>query len=252
MLLLLALAAGVLLPRPFGSARLTEGAAPPRSILLLSNPLHTDIALPLDTDVIEQFGFLRDAGFPIDNPQARFLVFGWGGREFYLRTPTWGSLEFGALARAFTLDASVMHVALASALDTGNPAVTILELPPQGYAAMIHAVAASFELKGELGLPVPAGHGYGSYDAFFEARGRFNAFLGCNTWTAAMLRAGGLQTGFWTPLPPLLRWSLRIHNDLEATARQSAGLRPQSGGVSRRASRKASRDRPRASPGPTA
>ncbi|MGG2475846.1 DUF2459 domain-containing protein, partial [Rhizobium sp. BR5] len=42
---------------------------------------------------------------------------------------------------------------------------------------------------------------------FFEANGWFNAVAGCNTWSAAMLREAGIRTGWWTPLPPLLRWS---------------------------------------------
>ncbi len=53
------------------------------------------------------------------------------------------------------------------------------------------------------------GAAYGLDDAFFEARGGFNALAGCNTWTAAMLRQGGLTTGWWTPLPQLLDWSVR-------------------------------------------
>jgi uncharacterized protein (TIGR02117 family) len=53
---------------------------------------------------------------------------------------------------------------------------------------------------------------YGEYDLFFEANGNFNALAGCNTWTAGALRAAGLQTGWWTPLPITLFYSLRLHN----------------------------------------
>jgi uncharacterized protein (TIGR02117 family) len=60
------------------------------------------------------------------------------------------------------------------------------------------------------------GKSYGSDDAFFEANGYFNALLGCNTWTAAALRAAGVKTGWWTPLPPLLITSLHLHNDVAA------------------------------------
>lgn len=227
LILFLVLAIGIVLPRPFWPVAAPGGTAG-RQVLLLSNPIHTDIALALDAELIGRFGFLAEAGLPVRDPRARFLVFGWGGREFYLRTPTWSALEAGALARALSLDASVMHVAVAGAIDNADPVVTVLTLPEQGFRAMLDAIAATFETDGQTGAPIAVGQGYGWADAFFEAKGRFNAFLGCNTWTAKMLRAGGLRTGFWTPLPPLLRWSLLIHNDPDGPARRSAGPLPQS------------------------
>jgi uncharacterized protein (TIGR02117 family) len=56
------------------------------------------------------------------------------------------------------------------------------------------------------------GSNYGENDAFFEARGYFNALMGCNTWTAAGLRQAGLTSGLWTALPWMLRLSLSLHN----------------------------------------
>ena len=102
-----------------------------------------------------------------------------------------------------------------------------LDLSPAGYASMLDAVAATFERDEATGASVPTGRGYGSFDAFFAAKGGFNALLGCNTWTGAMLRAGGLRTGFWTPLPPTLRWSLALHNDLERDGTSGSYSGPQ-------------------------
>ncbi|BDA86789.1 hypothetical protein Sa4125_43310 [Aureimonas sp. SA4125] len=66
--------------------------------------------------------------------------------------------------------------------------------------------------RDQAGRPVLVGAaGYGAFDRFYEATGRFTAFAGCNAWTAAALRAAGVTTGLWTPLPATLSWSLDLH-----------------------------------------
>jgi uncharacterized protein (TIGR02117 family) len=103
---------GTAMPRPF--FRSVEAAdSAPRRILVLANPIHTDIAIPIERNLLERFDFLDAAGLPVDLPQARYLVFGWGSRAFYLNTRTWSELRPGPVLRALTLDSSVMHVSLA-------------------------------------------------------------------------------------------------------------------------------------------
>src|SRR5689334_14185814 len=81
-----ALVAGTLLPRPFfGPAQ--GGEAPTLRILVLSSPIHTDIAVPVQEVRDADFAFLRDARLPLDNPNARWVLFGWGGKSFYVATP---------------------------------------------------------------------------------------------------------------------------------------------------------------------
>ena len=78
--------AGTLTPRPL-SPILKSGSAN-RRILVISNPIHTDIAIPLDPAC----GPVRAAGARPDKGRlsgARYLVFGWGSRAFYIETPTW-------------------------------------------------------------------------------------------------------------------------------------------------------------------
>jgi uncharacterized protein (TIGR02117 family) len=206
LIILFALGLGTFVPRPLVVPSLAAPAES-RDILLLSNPIHTDIALPLDDEVRAAFADLIPSGLPIGMPGADYLVFGWGGRSFYVETPTWGDLKPLPVLRALTVDRSVMHVQVAGAIDGTHPAVRVLTVSAEGRRRMIAAIRDSFERAG--GLPVVIeGAAYGADDLFFEARGRFNALAGCNTWTAAMLREAGLTTGWWTPLPQLLDWSL--------------------------------------------
>lgn len=206
LLILFALGLGTFVPRPLVAPSLAASTET-REILLLSNPIHTDIALPLDDEVRAAFADLIPSGLPIGMPGADYLVFGWGGRSFYIETPTWGDLRPLPVFRALTLDRSVMHVQVAGPISRDHTEVRVLTVSAEGRRQMIAAIHESFERMD--GVPIVIeGAAYGLDDVFFEARGGFNALAGCNTWTAAMLRRGGLTTGWWTPLPQLLDWSL--------------------------------------------
>ena len=206
---------GTITPRPIWRNRVTGAADATRQILVLSNPIHTDIAIPVDDAVRAQFGVLPAAGLLIGLPQVRYVIFGWGGRAFYTETPTWSELKAVPIFKGLTLDNSVMHVEIAGDIDRHDPSVTVVNVTDAGMIALADAIRNSFA-DGPMLL---AGLSYGQYDAFFEAKGYFNALFGCNTWTAAMLRRAGLSTGWWEPLPLLLRTSLQLHNAPASFAR---------------------------------
>jgi uncharacterized protein (TIGR02117 family) len=208
-LAVIAVAAGILVPRPLLSAPRADEGGPLRTILLLSNPIHTDIALPADADVLARFAPAAADGLPIDHPAVLWLVFGWGGRSFYVETPTWADLKPLPVLRAFTLDRAVMHVQIAGDIPADHPAVTRLDIDLEAFASLLDFVEGSFVAgDGRFRLVAP---GYGPDDRFYEAHGWFNALAGCNVWTASALRAAGIRTGLWTPLPLFLGWSLALH-----------------------------------------
>ena len=201
------LLAGMLIPRPFFAAPYSGPAS--RRILIIGNPIHTDIAIPLDQDVRARFEPLVRAGIKADLPGARYLVFGWGGRAFYIATPTWADLKPGPLFTSLTLDASVMHVGVAGAIDEAQ--VRGFNLTDAEFERLLAFIEGSFQ-TGPDGLVWIADSAYGELDGFFEAKGHFTAVLGCNTWAAQALREAGLRTGWWNPLPQTLGMSLDLHN----------------------------------------
>ncbi|MBZ9679884.1 MULTISPECIES: TIGR02117 family protein [unclassified Mesorhizobium] len=207
--LVLAVSLGTLVPRPlWPAAAAGEGI---RHILVLKNPIHTDIAIPVDDEVRRRFRFLADAGLPSDAPEVRYLVFGWGGRAFYLETPTWSQLKALPAIKALTLDASVMHVDVAGNIPEPHPDVAGFDVGEDRFAALLDFVEASFQ-EGPNGPIVIDDAAYSNFDRFYEANGHFNALIGCNTWTAAALRTAGLRTGWWNPLPVSLGLSMRLYN----------------------------------------
>ncbi len=212
-LLVIAVGLGIVVPRPIAIGTASSDGPRDRVVLLLENPIHTDIAFPVDEKMMAAFGFLSSDGLDPLPLGAEWIVVGWGGRAFYLNTPTWADLSAGPVFKALTVDAGVMHVALAGAIDPTDPAVRAIRVTEAEQERLIDAVLASFS-RDAAGEPMPIdGAGYGDFDRFYEGEGWFNVLVGCNLWTARMLRAAGLTTGFWTPLPVLLTASLDLHND---------------------------------------
>ncbi|MBB4441781.1 MULTISPECIES: TIGR02117 family protein [Rhizobium] len=210
-LLLLSAACGTLIPRPLIAPVKASSAAVTHRILLLSGPIHTDIAIPLDAETRAAFSFLDNTDFPLGHPNAEWLIIGWGGRAFYLETPTWAELKPLPVLRALTIDRSVLHVDLAGPITEPQPTVTAFNVGEDQLAQLRDFISDSFVRDGGAVVPIPDA-GYGEIDRFFEARGYFNALFGCNTWTAAALRSAGLRTGIWNPLPQALRLSVSVYN----------------------------------------
>jgi len=204
------LVAGAVVPRPLWPTARTEDQLT-RQFVLLSNPIHTDIAIPLDDRVLEKFAALLRAGVRADLDGARNLVFGWGGRAFYLATPNWSDLRPGPVLSALTVDQSVMHVDVLGQLELPQPSARQIFVSERDFESLLDFIVMSFRKGPDGPIRIPEA-GYGSFDAFFEANGYFNAFLGCNTWTAKALREAGLRTGWWNPLPQSLVLSLGLHN----------------------------------------
>jgi len=211
---------GIVVPRPlFGSVHgaVAQGAGTDmqmRTVLMLSSPIHTDIAFPADTDVVERFAFLAADGIAPSQAGVEYVVAGWGGRSFYIETPEWSDLKPGPVLSALTLDRSVMHISIAGGIDPDHPSVTAIELDREAFERLVDSVLESFAAGAEGAPKAIADANYGDYDRFYEAKGWFNAIVGCNVWTARMLRQARLTTGWWTPLPVFLNASLRLHNRL--------------------------------------
>lgn len=201
---------GTIIPHPFTQS-IADDAVPSRRILVIANTIHTDIAIPADAESAAFFAELGASGLPLQHPDARWLLFGWGGRSFYIETPTLADIKPGPLFRALTVDSSVMHVDVIGDLAADHPDITAIDLSDQAYAALLDAIADSFARKDNQ-VQVVEGYSFGGIDRFFEAEGVFNALVGCNTWTARMLREAGVSTGLWNAIPPSLTASLHLFN----------------------------------------
>ncbi len=199
-------------PRPLFPVAVAGGGSV--EIFVAANPIHSDIIIPFDDAARNEFAFLRAGNGAdwLDNPNVRFISFGRGGRAFYIETPTWSDLKAVPLLKGLTLDNATIHVEPLGEIFRDNPSVVALSISSESLVSLRREIRASFT-KGTDNAPILiAGKSYGEFDDFYEAAGYFNALLGCNTWTAQMLRVAGLRTGLWNPLPQSLRLSLKLYN----------------------------------------
>ncbi len=201
------LIAGTLVPRPLFSQSDSEEKSV--EVLVITNPIHTDISIPANSETLQAFGFLSQSGLPMDAQGLRWIIFGWGGRAFYLETPTWSELKAVPVLKALTIDRSVLHVDLAGEIDRGLPNIKAVRVSEREFSRLMQSILDSFDPQAPAAIE---GASYGVNDRFFEANGAFNVLFSCNTWAANALRAAGLQTGWWNPLPQSLGLSLALHN----------------------------------------
>lgn len=191
-----------LAPSPFGSA-LTATAVGPGTvrIAVISNGFHSDIALPADGATLEALG-LDASHYPVERGRVSWWAVGWGSREAYTSLVAVADLTPGLVARAVAFDETVMHVLPTGPLPAGE-GVWFLDLPAERYDALVADMAGWFaHAEPEPGVS----QGFG--DRFYEARGRFTAWYGCNAWVGARLRAAGVPVGAWTPAAQSLAYGL--------------------------------------------
>jgi uncharacterized protein (TIGR02117 family) len=218
--IVLRLAGGLLaIPFFYFAAALLLGLVPANSawrqaesgiaIFVRTNGVHTWILMP-KTNVHMDWrpwipgGHVRDPRWE----GANYAAFGYGEREVYLNTPTWGDLSIAAAARAaFGSGEPLVHVEHVH--EPAEDEITRrIVLRPDEYRRLVAFVRARFRLDGQ-GRTLPVlGRGYRDNDIFYAATGGYSAILTCNEWTGRALRAAGVRMGLWTPLEQSIMWRL--------------------------------------------
>ncbi|PJK29486.1 DUF2459 domain-containing protein [Minwuia thermotolerans] len=176
-----------------------DGGSLTRTVYLVRSRLHTGIVMARDA--------LPSSHLPeaADFPDAPFLEFGWGDRDYYPDpNPTVGM----GLSALMTPTEAVMKIGA-----RGPPpfagADDLLSLPVSDgeFGRIAEAIDASFDRPdGGRAEPIPGGRRGGRN--FYPAHGRFQMFNTCNNWLARVLAAAGLDvstTGAMTGAELMLR-----------------------------------------------
>ncbi len=177
---LTACAAAIPLPPPDDGPR-------PHTVRVVSNGWHAVIVA--ERADVEATGLLLEAE---DFPDAMFLEFGWGDRVYFpAREKTLGMTLDAALIRT----PAVMHMAgLARAPEAIYADVEVLPvaLTRTEFRRLVDTIASDFE-RPEGTRATPVSRGLYPDSNFYNAHGTFHLFNTCNTWTARMLRASGVD-----------------------------------------------------------
>lgn len=178
-------------------------------ILIGENGIHTEIVMPVTTEIIDWRGqfALGDIQSPL-KPYTHVAV-SWGERAFFLETPTWADLDLGTAANALTGGDGLLHVAWYV-----RPAPSTdfrpLRISREEYRALTRQITE--QLAPEQSRAIYAG--YSRHDVFYDAVGVYHLGNTCNQWTSDRLAAAGIQTGLWTPLPGgVMKWVPALGGD---------------------------------------
>jgi uncharacterized protein (TIGR02117 family) len=170
-------------------------------IWLVSNAIHTDIVLPIQTTGMDWHRRFPDGSFAVDPRRATHVAIGWGNREFYVNTPTWADVRFSTVAGAmFWPSAACMHVSLCTAEGIPQDARSV-KISAAQYERLAAFINDSFRRQADGGPVLIPNAAYGPNDAFFQAAGHYHCFNTCNCWTGRALQAAGIRTGWYTPFP---------------------------------------------------
>ena len=126
-----------------------------------------------------------------DFPEAEFLEFGWGDRDYYQAPDPGLGL---ALKAAFWSSGSILHVAgFKGAAENYFPRAEIFEifLSDKAFQRLIQFIAETFS-RSDAAAPVETRPGLYPNSRFYPAEGSFHLFRTCNTWVAEALRSAGL------------------------------------------------------------
>ncbi|MFD2918411.1 TIGR02117 family protein [Terrimonas rubra] len=170
------------------------------TIYIKSNGVHTDIVVPVKTAQFDWTKYIKYEHTDDKDSTMAYVGIGWGDKGFYLQTPQWSDLKFSTAFKAmFYLSTSALHATFYPQINEGENCKAI-QISYQQYEALNKFLVNSFDLDaGGNTVHIPSvNDGYGSTDAFYEAKGRYSLFYSCNTWANNALKAAEQKACLWT------------------------------------------------------
>ncbi|MBV7260086.1 TIGR02117 family protein [Erythrobacter sp. WH158] len=197
-LFLLSAWAGSSIPRNAGWAETQDGV----EIFIGSNGIHTEIVMPVYSDVIDWRG--QFALGDIQSPYRNYthVAVSWGEKTFFLETQNWSDLTPSVAVNAMTGGSGIMHVAW-YVRPAPSEDFRPLRISHAEYEKLVAQIKA--QIAPEISRQIYTGYSY--YDVFYDAIGTYHIGNTCNQWTSDRLSAAGIKTGSWTPLPGgVMKW----------------------------------------------
>lgn len=168
------------------------------SIYIKTNGVHTDIVLPIKTEIKDWSEKIKFSQIKSQDATMQFIGFGWGDKGFYLNTPDWSDLKFStAFVAAFGIGSSAMHATFYKQINENKSCVKI-KISKEEYRKLIVYIKDNFKLDVN-GNPIWIdATTYGVNDSFYEAKGAYTLFYTCNTWANNGLKAINQKAALWT------------------------------------------------------
>ena len=175
-------------------------ASPQMAIYLSTNGMHTDFVMPIQSEIIDWSKEIKFGDTKSKDTVQQFVAIGWGNAGFFIDVPDWDHVKPSiAFRAAFGLSPSAMHATFLKEIGDGDKVVRI-ELSKAQYKLLVDFIEKYFtkDSNGNF-INIPTENTYGENDSFYKAKGRYNLFFTCNTWTNDALAAAHLRHCLWTP-----------------------------------------------------
>ncbi len=162
-----------------------------KSIYLTTNGVHLSIVLPvknIDNQVLSGIKYTEND---------KYLSFGWGDKDFYLNTPTWGDLTFtNAFKALFLKSSTLMHV---YRYKNRHPNWVAIKVNQHQLKQLNTYFLKSFKKDRNGKKIILENQGYTSTDNFYKANGAYSCLKTSNTWVNTAFKKVGLKACLWTP-----------------------------------------------------
>lgn len=165
------------------------GQAPrSQTLYVIASGWHTEIGVSADS-LSGPIGALRRA-----SPNARYFVFGWGERDYYM-TPNVGLADL--LAAALPASSVMLVIPIddpPTAFFTAGSRVFAIPVTQEGIDHLSQFLWDYLE-KDTQQVPRRIGDGPYPQSSFYASIGTYSLGNTCNTWTAEALHVSGLPVG---------------------------------------------------------
>ncbi len=177
------------------------------TIHVFSTEIHSDIVMPIKTEVINWRKKFPAKYFEEPPEDATHVAIGWGAKKFFIETAEWEDFKLSTAVEAMVFpSATCMHVRLTT-LDgmrmVGNHAQTITITRDQ-YKRLVDHIHSAFETDEDGQYMFIPNSAYDWEDAFFEAKGSYNCVNTCNAWAGRALTSAGIRTPWFATMPGTL------------------------------------------------
>lgn len=171
--------------------RIVNNESSKKLVYLNTNGVHLDIVIP-----IENIESLVLSGIK-HNRNEKYLSFGWGDKNFYINTPTWGDLTINNAFRALFLESSTLiHVTRYKQKHSDWIEIKVNESELQKLNSYL---LNTFEINKNGMKTILKNKSYSSIDNFYKAKGSYSCFKTCNSWVNIGFKESGLKSCLWTP-----------------------------------------------------
>lgn len=176
-------------------------------VYVRGDAVHAEFVFPVRNRLMDWSRLMPASDFRSPPADASHISFGWGQRDFYLRTPRWSDFDLGVGLRALSYgEETVLHVYRLSSA-SGYSWSRRLKVSDGQYRTLVDYVLSSSRMVD--GMPMALkGMAYGASDVFYEAKGTYSPFMTCNEWVNRGLRSAELNAALWSPFSFGVKWAL--------------------------------------------